>query len=390
MSKKGQNKVESIWKQNDVKIVFSDPEIQPWESIVYVKDAKDILYYYYTITAYRRKGNKWKKEFVSHALDFAALLNVERIAAELLKDDFNDGSWQMAIRGEGSPRELKCYKKSFDTDNIMNEDYYRMERIVRFDRGEKAEEFNVTIGTGNDKRLYNFYSDAMPCIIFNTLTREKFLSFINIVKEFINKSIQDFNEIQSENIRLESGARRIINGKMYEYSDACCGRKLNILSSIYVPGDEIFLEIKGKYNDDDVFIDFKDCRLAGVETSKIGNGYITITGGYKQFKNTTENIGEKLIKIPVELMVYSSASVPDERLKFDEEQYVEDFFSIMSEEEKKEFATTPLDDIIKKWFYAVADRNWLSRKEHGFKNEKKTTKRIIKEIKKKCKKEILE
>ena len=388
MSKKEQNKVESIWKQNDVKIVFSNPEIQPWESVVYVKDAMDILYYYYTITAYRRKGNKWKKEFVSHTLDFAALLNIERIAVELLKDDFDDGSWQMAIRGESSPQELKCYKKSFDTDNIVNEDYYRMERIVRFDRGEKAEEFNVTIGAGNDPKFYNLYTDAMPCVIFNTLTRGEFLGFISTVKEFISKSIQLFNEIQKENLSLERGARKIVNGKMYEYNDRYKDRGCNTLDSIHILGDEIALTIRGKNNGEDVFIDFRNCRLAGVETSKIGNGYVTITGGYKQFKSTTENIGEKLIKIPVELIVCSFASIPDERIQFNEEQYIEDFFSIMSAEEKEEFATTPLKNIINKWFEAVATRSWLYREEHGFEHKKKTTKRIIKKIKKKCEKEL--
>lgn len=391
MSKKiKNNKVKSIWKQNDVKIVFSNPEIQPWESVVYVKDVKDILYYYYTVKAYRRNGNKWKKEFVSHTLDFAALLNVERIAAELLKDDFEDGSWQMAVRGEGGPRELKSYKKSFDTDNIVNEDYYRMERIVRFDRGEKAEEFNVTIGTGNDPKFYNLYTDAMPCVIFNTLTREEFLGFINTVKEFISKSIQLFNETQKENLSLECGARKIANGKMYEYHDRYKGRDCNSLDSIHIPGDEIALTIKGKNNGEDVFIDFRNCRLAGVETSKIGNGYIYITSGYKQFKSTTESIGDKLIKIPVELIVYSFSLVPNERLNFNEEQCTEDFFTIMSAEEKKEFATTPLKNIIKKWFEAVATRSWLYREEHGFEHKKKTTKRIIKQLKKKCEKEILE
>lgn len=391
MSKKiKHNRVESTWKQNDVKIVFSDPEIQTWESVVYVKDVKDILYYYYTVKAYRGNGNKWKKEFVSHTLDFAALLNVERIAAELLKDDFEDGSWQMVIRREGIPRELKCYKKSFDTDNIVNEDYYRMERIVRFDRGEKAEEFNVTIGAGNDPKFYNLYTDAMPCVIFNTLTREEFLGFISTVKDFISKSIQLFNETQKKNLSLECGARKIVNGKMYEYNDRYKGRGCNTLDSIHIPGDEIALTIKGKHNDEDVFIDFRNCRLAGVETSKIGNGYIYITGGYKLFKDTTEDIEEKSIKIPVELIVYSFSLVPDERLKINEEDYTDDFFSIMSAEEKEEFATTPLDDIIKKWFDAVVSRSWLNRKEHGFKHKKKTTKRIIKQLKKKCEKEILD
>ena len=50
--------VKSVWKCDDMKVVFSEPDIQPWESVVYIKDMKDFLYYYYTMTVYRKYKKK--------------------------------------------------------------------------------------------------------------------------------------------------------------------------------------------------------------------------------------------------------------------------------------------------------------------------------------------
>lgn len=45
MSKKyKRNNIRSTWKQDDIKIVFSEPEIQASESVVHVKDVNDILH----------------------------------------------------------------------------------------------------------------------------------------------------------------------------------------------------------------------------------------------------------------------------------------------------------------------------------------------------------
>ena len=45
MSKKYEvNNIRSIWKHDDIKIVFSEPEIQASESVVHVKDVNDILH----------------------------------------------------------------------------------------------------------------------------------------------------------------------------------------------------------------------------------------------------------------------------------------------------------------------------------------------------------
>lgn len=61
-------KIKSTWIYDDVKVEFSEPSIQAWESVVHAETTKDILYYYYTMTVYRRNDKKkWKKEFVSYA-----------------------------------------------------------------------------------------------------------------------------------------------------------------------------------------------------------------------------------------------------------------------------------------------------------------------------------
>ena len=52
------NNIKSIWRYNDIKIVFSEPSIQAPEKIVDVEDAEDILYYYYTLTVYRKCDKK--------------------------------------------------------------------------------------------------------------------------------------------------------------------------------------------------------------------------------------------------------------------------------------------------------------------------------------------
>ena len=56
MSKKyKRNNIRSTWKQDDIKIIFSEPEIQASESVVHVKDVNDILFYYYTMKVYRKR-----------------------------------------------------------------------------------------------------------------------------------------------------------------------------------------------------------------------------------------------------------------------------------------------------------------------------------------------
>ncbi|RHT09129.1 hypothetical protein DW884_10270 [Ruminococcus sp. AM40-10AC] len=371
-------KIKSTWIYDDVKVEFSEPSIQAGESVVHAETAKDILYYYYTMTVYRRNDKKkWKKEFISYACDFQALLCVNGMAEELLKDDFDGGTWQKTQIPDSDG--IIWYKKSIDTAGIINEDIYRLARTVRIDEDEKLDWFTVDVGSGNDPRFAP-YTGGAAFVSFDMLKREDFMAFVNTVKDFIDKSIKAFNQEQDKNIQLEAGARVVKNGKLYEYKDRIEGiARCNKLESVYIPGDSLDFKIKTKKDDKDIFVDFHNCRLVSVE-----DGFITVTDGYKTVNQKPESLEGQQVRIPVETIMYSNAIEPSTKLRFSKKQCMDDFYAIMSDEEKAEFAETPIDALVEKWFGAVVDRTWIFRDEHGFRNPRKTTKKIIKKIKKKC------
>lgn len=371
-------KIKSTWIYDDVKVEFSEPSIQALESVVHAKSVKDILYYYYTMTVYRRNDKKkWKREFISYACDFQALLCVNGMAEELLKDDFDGGTWQKTQIPDSDG--IIWYKKSIDTAGIINEDIYRLARTVRIDEDEKIDWFTVDVGSGNDPRFAP-YTGGAAFVSFDMLKREDFMAFVNTVKDFIDKSIKAFNQEQDKNIQLEAGARVVKNGKLYEYKDRIEGiAGCNKLESVYIPGDSLDFKIKTKKDEKDIFVDFYNCKLVSVE-----DGFITVTDGYKTCQQKPESLEGQQVKIPVETITYSNAIEPSAKLKFSKKQCVDDFYAIMSDEEKAEFAETPIDALIEKWFDAVANRTWTFRDEHGFRNPIKTTKKIIKKIKKRC------
>lgn len=303
-------KIKSTWIYDDVKVEFSEPSIQAGESVVHAETTKDILYYYYTMTVYRRNDKKkWKKEFVSYACDFPALLCINGMAEELLKDDFDGGSWQKTQIPDSDG--IMWYKKSIDTAGIVNEDIYRLMRTVRIDEDEKHDWFTVDVGSGNDPRFAP-YTCGAAFVSFDMLKREDFMSFVNTVKDFIDKSIKAFNQEQDKNIKLEAGARVVKNGKLYEYKDRLKGiAGCNKLESVYIPGDLLDFKIKTKKDEKDIFVDFYNCKLVSVE-----DGFITVTDGYKTCQQKPESLEGQQVKIPIETITYSNAIEPSAKLKF--------------------------------------------------------------------------
>ena len=60
-------KIKSTWIYDDVKVEFSEPSIQAGESVVHAESTKDIVYYYYTVSVYRRNSKKeMEKKSLSH------------------------------------------------------------------------------------------------------------------------------------------------------------------------------------------------------------------------------------------------------------------------------------------------------------------------------------
>ena len=98
LKEKIKNKVKSVWKNGELKIVFSEPSIQAHGGVVFAESARDILYYYYTVEVFKKVKSNWKKEFDVSTYDFPALLAAVKIIECILEDDFTDESWQVDRR----------------------------------------------------------------------------------------------------------------------------------------------------------------------------------------------------------------------------------------------------------------------------------------------------
>lgn len=382
--------VKSVWKCDDIKVVFSEPDIQPWESVVYINDQKDFLYYYYTMTVYRKSKKKWKKELSAHAYDFPAIRSLEAIFERLNDNNFTDGTWQI---DKMDNKKVVWYRKGYSTSDIVNEDLYRIERCVRIVDDEQSESFSLLIGSGMDDGV-DMRSDATKSVVFDFLSREEITGFMDTVRDFIKKSINKYNNNQKGRLAAEQMMCCVKNEKLYKYKvDYNDGFKLNtkVLEDVFVVGDIVNLELLERYEGEEVFVGYDKCKIINIEKSNTNmSGYITIEGGCKTFRHTAESLESRKIKVPVELItyIYGEKDIDDKRFKYDKEQCKKDFMEIMSKEEKKEFAESDLDDLVYKWGDALAGRTWMYRDEHGFKNPEKTVKRVIKAIKKECKKNV--
>lgn len=387
--KKGKS-LKSVWKTRNIKVVFSEPDIQESSSVVYVKDMSEFMYYYYIMTVYKYTGKKWRKELVAFAYDFPGILSAKLIIEKLLQSDYHDGSWQFDRSEEWyGDHNTVWYKKSYGTEDIMNEDYYRIERTIRITNGEEFEDFSLTIGSGTEDGEDGF-SNTVKSVTINFLKRSDIESFLKTAEEFIQMSIDDFNNKQEKHLALERAAREVKNGKLYEYRNVYDNEPDNI-DDIYITGDIIDFTILDKNEGKDVFTEFHNCVIKDVEKSNIGMaGYIVVTDGYKNNNHGygIEKLAGRTIKIPVELITYIfDDRSSSEKLKYNKKQCKNDFMSIMSPEEKEEFAKKPLKKLTARWLYAVAGRTWMFREEHGFKDSEKAIKWVIKQIQKECRAE---
>lgn len=164
LKEKKKNKVKSVWKNGELKIVFAEPSIQAHGGVVFAESARDILYYYYTVEVFKKVKSNWKKEFDVSTYDFPALLAAVKIIECILEDDFTDESWQVDMReGVNGNMNITWYTKTYDTSSFANEDYYKFERVVRVIEGEDtSEHFVFSVGSGLDN--CNF-TKVLKCIM---------------------------------------------------------------------------------------------------------------------------------------------------------------------------------------------------------------------------------
>lgn len=165
-----------------------------------VQDISEILYYYYTVTVYRKVAQekkekvkiKWKKAFSVGAYDFPALLSVPDMVKELAKNDFAIAAWQKKTKADGHGHIQTWLRKSCSTVDVLAEDCYEMSRTVCLIGNERHIDFcTLYLGTGlENDGLQPSYTRGLNI----SLRVKDLVSFGDAASAFIKMPIDLYNK----------------------------------------------------------------------------------------------------------------------------------------------------------------------------------------------------
>lgn len=409
--------VKKSCKIGDIVVEYSDPEIQPYEGFLTVDNYNQVMYFYYTLTVSRitngdmmtgRESQK-KELFSIQTIDFPALPELLKYIQEIEKDmDFltllkesakepgifmplnTDASqeklgiasrmpdWQYTFR-ELKGRKQEIYQKTYETgSHWLNEDYYNvLVEAVNTDNGgvrDFLQSYSLTIGYCNEFEGMS----SIDSVTLSHISEAEFCEFKNTIKEFMNETLKAYNKKVDKNLESTPKRLEICEGKLRIYEN----EKHSKIETLLAEEDNAELYIKELIDGKPYEVCYKACTIKGFDKN---TNEVLFTCGYKkgiepkikQFKK------DEIIKIKVEdlLYVFHDLTPRGDILSYGFDKCKDEFYNVLSETEKEEFNTKKKKELYKKWGQAIADRTWMYREEHGFKDTKKAIKKIVKNIK---------
>ena len=301
------------WESDFMVLEYSEPSIQAFQEYLPVKDFKDIMYYYYTVKIFKKIDNS-KEILVSerYVYDFPCIDELKWIIEHQLNNNPTIDGQKIEYKS-GDIR----YRETFETEGFACEDFYSISKST--DENNKNERYSIYIGTTYDANG-DLTSNGIRTPYIN---KHDLKELLKCVDGFIQYSIDKNNNSLKE---LED-CFKIKGNKLYEYDYE------NNLESIYVIGDFI-KDITSIDNN-------KQCEEHDLIISDIRDDKVFFKGGICLF---TKDI------------IYMCTNVQDNKLTYNEQQCAEDFISILNTDEKHEFISNDVNELLLKYKNAIVNR----------------------------------
>lgn len=335
------------WESEFMVLEFSNPSIQGFNSHIPLKSEKDIMYYYYTVSIYKKFETEdkneneiiqWKLVSSRSTHDFPCITELKWILEEQLKDDTKVNGQKTEYRNGDIE-----YSKTMSTEGFACDDFYEIRKRIVEDQEENEEvkeSYVVYAGT-----TYDCQGDLNSCGIRTPyVNREDIKKLLKCVSEFIKYSIEEENKV----IQEQRDHFDIKNKKIYEYQYDYDCKKVNTskISSIYAIGDMLNITIV----ENDKEIEFYKVKLLDVKDNSL----------------MVQDSRKTNYEIELEKIVYIDSEVPKDKVTYKELEVAKDFISILEDEEKQEFKNKNTKFLLKKYKHPIIDRTFLCWEEHGF------------------------
>jgi hypothetical protein len=383
---------EFIWKNNTIKIVFSNPTFQAINEYICVKSMSEILYYYYTVSIYRRNDKyneygiknkeKWKLVARRSTYDFPCIEQLVEILEDILKKDIKLKECQKLTYycrgndGKYEPSGNVGYEYRRRTEGFACDDFYEITKTLIRDEDksfkdgdlspygkpmyhdEDREKFSIYIGCSYDSQG-DINSEGVRQ---DKLTREDLEKLLKCVNDFIDYSISIHNESVFKSNEIENQSYEIKENKIYQYKIEDDKINKNKIDSLYYVGmlcSNIVVLKNGENPEEAKSIDFYNTTIDSIEN----DGFTVIGGNYKEDNDEYIQI-ENPIKINLNEVIYIFDDVNDKQLSYNEDEIAEDFVDILTQNEKDEFKEKTNQELFSKWCEAIINKTWVCRDEH--------------------------
>ena len=301
------------WKSNFMVLEYSEPSIQAFQEYLPVKDFKDIMYYYYTVKIFKKIYNS-KEILVSerYVYDFPCITQLKWI----IEHQLNNNPTINGQKIEYESGDIR-YRETFESEGFACEDFYSISKST--DKNNKNEKYSIYIGT-----TYNNNGDLTSNGIRTPyINRNDLKELLKCVDSFIQYSIDKNNN----ELKESENCFKIKGNKLYEYDYE------SNLESIYCIGDNIK---HITYIDNN-----KQCSKNNLIITNIKNDKVFFKGGLCLF---TKDIR------------YMRTKVQDNKLTYNEQQCAEDFISILNTDEKHDFISNDVNELLLKYKNAIVNR----------------------------------
>lgn len=325
------------WESDFLSLEFSDPSMQGFQEYAQLKSVEEIMHYYYTVKIYTKTseyieledGSEKKLEHKKlvcekETYDFPCIDQLKAILETILEENPTKNGQKISYV-DGSCR----YEVSYATSGFGYDDFYEVKKSSNI-KGKK-EQYVFYCGTS-----YEAQSDSTSMGIRTTYVNQKDMEeLLACVNAFIGYSLEENNKKAQRWI----DAIKIKDGKIYEYKSPDDESEIK---SIFVEGDtvEIIAVVKNRQQEHRGFVIKK---ITDKEVYLSDNAILTIDS-----------------------IAYINKEISDEELHYQEKEIVDEFYALLSQDEKEEFEKETVDFLFEKYGSAIIDRTAMCRNEHAF------------------------
>ena len=325
------------WEDDSVRLEFSNPSIQSHNEYLKIKNTEDIMYYYYDVKIFKKRDGKCELVCKRYTYDFPCILELQWILNYQLNNKVTKEDGQKIKYSNGEI----MYKRTLETEGFACDDFYEITRIdSESEDDDNCFRYVVYCGT-----TYDFNGDLNSLGIRTPYVKESDIKeLLKCVNEFIQYSIDENNK----EVKIFKQSFEIIGNKLYKYEYDYKNNKINKnkISKIVTEDEKISLIIVSEEKQ----YEYDNCIII-----KICDNSINIKDRYGDNKN---------IKID-QIRYFNSESTYD-KLYYNIDEIVNDFISILNDNEKKEFKINDTDILLNKWKSVIINRTAMCRDEHKF------------------------